>query len=60
MQVLYVVNDLPYKDVGAMKRNTDTREVALLGLCDRLGRGGASRREEEAQVRMFVALCQDE
>lgn len=60
MQILYVVNDLPYKDVGGMKRNSDIREVALLGLCDRLGRAGASRNEEEAQVRMFVNLCLDE
>lgn len=60
MQVLYVVNDLPFKDIGGMKRNADVGEVALLCLCDRLGRGGASKREEEAQVKMFVDLCQYE
>ena len=60
MQILYVVSDLPYKDVAGMKQNSDVREIALLGLCDRLGRGGASRKAEEAQVKMFEDMCQDE
>ena len=60
MHILYVVNDLPYKDVAGMKRNSDVGEVALLGLCDRLGRSGASQKDEEAQVRLFRDLCRQE
>jgi putative nucleotidyltransferase with HDIG domain len=57
MQLLYVVNDMPFQDIGGMKRNSDIRDVALLCLCDRLGRDGASRLEEEAQVKMFWDRC---
>ncbi|MEL4107083.1 HDIG domain-containing metalloprotein [Oscillospiraceae bacterium WX1] len=60
MQILYVVNDLPFHDIGGMKRQTDVGEVALLSLCDRLGRGGASSRSEYEQVKMFVDLCDEE
>lgn len=57
MQILYVVNDLPFKDIDGMKRHTDIHEIALLCLCDRLGRAGAQRKTEEEHVRMFVDLC---
>lgn len=58
MQILYVVHDLPFQDIDAMNRDTDIREVALLGLCDRFGRGGAQRQEEEDQVKLFLKQCQ--
>ena len=58
MQVLYVVNNLPFQDIKGMKRQTDIREVALLGLCDRLGRAGADRQKEEDQIKRFLALCE--
>ncbi len=58
MQVLYVVNNLPFQDIKGMKRQTDIREVALLGLCDRLGRTGADRQKEEDQIKRFLALCE--
>jgi putative nucleotidyltransferase with HDIG domain len=60
MQALYVVNNLPFQDIDGMKRNSDIGEVALLCLCDRLGRSGASKRDEEAQVSLFVDRCYDE
>jgi putative nucleotidyltransferase with HDIG domain len=59
MQILYVVNDLPYRDISGMKKCADVREVALLGLCDRLGRVGAQREDEEKQVRMFLNICDE-
>lgn len=58
MQILYVVNDMPFKDISGMKRYSDVREVALLCLCDRLGRDGADQKTEENQVRMFVNMCE--
>ncbi len=60
MQLLYVVNNMQFKDIGGMKRQSDIREVALLCLCDRLGRDGADRKTEEDQVKMFVNMCQQE
>lgn len=60
MQLLYVVNDMRFKDIGGMKRDCNIREIALLCLCDRLGRDGANRQTEEAQVKMFVNLCEYE
>ncbi len=60
MHILYVLKNLPFQDVGGMKRDTDIREVALLGLCDRLGRKGAVRETEKSQVERFVRLCENE
>jgi putative nucleotidyltransferase with HDIG domain len=59
MQLLYVVKDLPFKDIGGMKRHSDIKEVALLCLCDRLGRDGADRESEEEQVKTFVNMCEN-
>lgn len=60
MQILYVINNLPFKDIGGMKRDSDIREVALLCLCDRLGRHGADQKKEEEQINMFVKMCEKE
>jgi len=57
MQILFVVNNLPFADVQTMKKKTDIKEVALLGLCDRLGRLGANRSEEEKNIKMFLQKC---
>ena len=58
MHILYVDNDLPFADIAGMLRRTDVREVALLGLCDRLGRMGADRAAEEANIRLFLQKVQ--
>ena len=57
MQILFVVKDLPFGDINTMKQQTDVNEVALLGLCDRLGRTGADRRLEEENIRQFLQKC---
>lgn len=54
MQILYVVNSLPYADIKSMKQQTNTHDIALLGLCDRLGRAGADRKREEANIQAFL------
>lgn len=54
MQILFVGKNLPFADVQGMKQNADIREIALLGLCDRLGRKGADRRREEENIRTFM------
>ncbi len=58
MQILYVVNDLPFADVKTMKKQADIHEIALLGLCDRLGRVGANRSQEEKNIKLFIRKCE--
>ena len=57
MQILFVVKDLPFADVEGMLRQSDVREVALLGLCDRLGRAGSNRQIESENIRVFLKKC---
>lgn len=57
MQLLFVVNSLPFADMEHMKQQTSVQDVALLGLCDRLGRLNANRDKEEENVRIFLEKC---
>ena len=57
MQILFVVKDMPFADIKGMKEDTDVTEVALLGLCDRLGRLHADLAAEKANVRCFLEKC---
>lgn len=57
MQPLFVLNGLPYADIPGMKEYTDIQEVALLGMCDRLGRLGSDPLQEEKNRLRFLALC---
>jgi hypothetical protein len=54
MQILYVVKSLPFADVKAMKAEVKAQEVALLGLCDRLGRLGADFGAEKKNIEIFL------
>ena len=57
MQILFVVHNLPFADGESMKRQTDLHEIALLGFCDRMGRIGADRQEEENNIQLFLQKC---
>ena len=57
MQVLYVVKNLRFADIAGVKRHTDPYEVALLGLCDRLGRGGSDPQKEREHIQQFLLAC---
>lgn len=57
MQILFVVKDMPFGDMKTMMQQADIEEVALLGLCDRLGRLGANREQEEQNIRLFIKKC---
>ncbi len=54
MHILYVVKGLPYADIKGMKSLGDIQEIALLGLCDRLGRLGYNREAEEKNIELFL------
>lgn len=57
MQILHVVKSLPYADVKSMKEQAPVYDVALLGLCDRLGRLSADVKSEEENIRLFLKKC---
>ncbi len=54
MQILFVINNLPFADVRTMKKKTDINEVALLGFCDRMGRLGVEQEDEEENIKKFL------
>lgn len=61
MQILFVTKGLPFADIRGMVSEVSIDEVALLGLCDRLGRGKMTidkRLDEEKSVLAFLEKCQ--
>lgn len=57
MQILFVVKKLPFADIVSMKKQTEIQEVALLGLCDRLGRLGVDEKKEKETIQLFIDCC---
>jgi len=60
MQALFVVKDLPYAKIEKMLREVSLEEIALLSLCDRLGRGEMTEekiKNEEENINIFVNKC---
>ncbi|MCQ5028247.1 HDIG domain-containing protein [Flavonifractor sp. DFI.6.63] len=57
MQVLFVGKGMPFADVNGMRENADLEEVALLGLCDRMGRLNADAEQEAENIRIFLERC---
>lgn len=54
MQILYADKAPRFADFETMRREADVRDVALLGLCDRLGRLGADKHKEEKTIQEFL------
>jgi putative nucleotidyltransferase with HDIG domain len=54
MHMLYVLRKLPYADMKGLLRRVDVDELALLCLCDRLGRTGADFEQEEKEYYDFL------
>lgn len=60
MQPLFAIKGLPFFNPAAMAAQTDIAEVALLGLCDRLGRGAADendKQRERENIALFLEKC---
>lgn len=60
MQILFVVKGLPFADIKKMSAEVSIQEVALLGLCDRLGRGNMTRDKKldvEKSIVRFLEEC---
>ncbi|MDF2655505.1 MAG: hypothetical protein K0R19_1979 [Bacillota bacterium] len=58
MQILFVSRSMKFADIKGMKEDTDPEEIALLGLCDRMGRLHAEEATELEHVRQFMEKCE--
>jgi putative nucleotidyltransferase with HDIG domain len=58
MQALYVSKRRDMLDLEGIREKGDAKELALLCLCDRLGRYGARKAEEEKQTDLFLRLIE--
>lgn len=54
MHILYVTKDLPFAKPKEMMHHVDMNEIALFGLCDRLGRKNADKNKEEETIQFFL------
>lgn len=60
MQILFVIKGLPFADIQKMAAEVSVDEIALLGLCDRLGRGEMTLDKiqgEEKGITIFLEKC---
>lgn len=61
MQTLFVVKDMAFADIKTMLQQVKLEEVALLSLCDRLGRGRMTSDKEEEErhnIETFIKKSQ--
>ena len=62
MQVLFVARDMPFADMSGMLHDVAAEEIALLALCDRLGRGKLPNEKvaaEKQSIAVFLEKCRD-
>lgn len=59
MQILFVANKLPFADIENMKLETDYKEIALLGFCDRMGRTNSNKKVERENIKKFLNVCKN-
>lgn len=60
MQVLFIVNNLPFANLRDMLHSVKPNEIALLAYCDRLGRGKLTAEKvekEKRSIEKFLARC---
>ena len=57
MQILFVVKDMPFARPEEMVKQVPVDEIALLGYCDRMGRGEITKEREDKEkenIRIFL------
>lgn len=55
MHPLFIVKNMPYVDLKGLLARTNIDDLALLSLCDRLGRTGANSKNEKENTRLFLS-----
>lgn len=58
MQILFVVKNMKFARIEQMNKQSDANEVALLGLCDRLGRLNVDKELEQQNISEFLRKSQ--
>ncbi|HHV10156.1 MAG TPA: HDIG domain-containing protein [Clostridiales bacterium] len=58
MHMLYILKNLPFSDKKGLISSVDIKDIALLGLCDRLGRKAVNRDEVTEEYRRFYSLLE--
>ncbi len=56
MHMLYILRKLPYSDLRGLLGRVDVEDLALLCLCDRLGRKGADAVAERKEYEEFITI----
>lgn len=62
MQPLFTAKDLPFSNIEKMLSEIPLSEIALLSLCDRLGRGDMTQEkieDEKKGINIFIEKCND-
>lgn len=59
MHILFVLKNLSFGKIDEMKKQVDINELALIGLCDRLGRINVDRKQEEENIKEFLDKCKN-
>ena len=59
MQILFVVKDMPFKDIPGIRQHVDINELALIGFADRMGRTNADEDEVKHIIQEFVHKLND-
>lgn len=60
MQVLLVTKSLPFANLRSMVKEVKLNEIALLAMCDRLGRGQVTEQiyeDEKKNIQRFIEKC---
>lgn len=63
MQILFVVKNMSFANVKAMGEDISVDKVALLGICDRLGRGNGTEevvKREEENIKLFLKKSKEQ
>ena len=55
MHILYLLKNLPYKDMAGLLKRVNIGEIALLCRCDRRGRTGVDLQTEDTEYREFLS-----
>ncbi len=62
MQILFIAKGRAFAEISKMMSQVSYKEVALLGLCDRLGRGNLTEekiQEEKEAIKVFIEKCEE-
>lgn len=59
MHMLYVLKKLPFGDIKGLIAQVNIHDIALLGLCDRLGRTAADREAVNEEYQRFYSILEN-